>query len=413
MSEVSYVVVGPGVAGVRAAESLRKDGVDGRVILIGDEPDQPYERPELSKGYLAGHKQLDELKIRGDGWYAEQGVELMLGRAVRSLDRVSRTIVLDDGEHVGYDRLLLAPGSAPKRLDLPGAGVEGVHYLRRLGDSGAIRAAIGAAASGGGPIVVIGAGWIGLEVAAVARQAGADVTVLESGPAPLARVIGAEAGERFAQLHRAHGTRVRSGVRIARITGSSSVTGVELDDGSVVPAAAVIVGIGVLPNTALAASSGLPVEDGILVDASLRTPDPRIWAAGDAANCENTWVGARLRVDHFATAEEQGTFAGHGMAGSHETWGVAPYFWSDQYDTGLEYRGWADPATSHLVMRGDDGSQQWAAFWLDADGRIQAGLHVNCWDDAGALRELVSDRRLVVPRRLADPAIPLAEVSSD
>ena len=407
MSDVAYVVIGTGVAGVKAAESLRKDGVDGRVILIGEETHLPYERPELSKGYLAGDKKQEELSVRDETWYAQNNVELMLGRTAESLDRVGRTITLDRGERVGYDRLLLATGSSPRRLDLPGAGLDGVHYLRRIGDSDRIREAIG----DGGPVVVIGAGWIGLEVAAVARQAGAEVTILESGPAPLARVVGTEVGERFTRLHRDHGTTVRCGVTIRAIIGDSRVTGVELDDGTVLPAQTVIAGVGVQPNTGLAESGGLPVDNGVLVDTGLRTPDDRIWAAGDIANCENTWVGGRIRVEHFSVAEEQGAFAGHGMAGSHETWGVAPFFWSDQYDAGLEYRGWADPERSRVVLRGTPEDGQWAAFWLDEDSRIQAGMHVNGWDDADTVRDLVADRRLVIPRRLADPAIPLAEVS--
>jgi 3-phenylpropionate/trans-cinnamate dioxygenase ferredoxin reductase subunit len=408
MSEAAYVVIGAGVAGARAVEALRKDHVDGRVIVIGDETLMPYERPELSKAYLAGTKELADFTIRDEAWFQQHDVELMLGRTVHALDRANQVIELDDHEHMGYDRLLLACGSTPKKLLLPGSELAGVYYLRRLGDSDAIRAVI----SEGGPMVVIGAGWIGMEVAAVARDAGADVTVLEMAHAPLQHVVGEEVGGRFAQLHRSHGTQVRTDVTITRITGTKNVEGVELGDGTVVPAKAVIAGVGVRPNTELAEQSGLEIDNGVLTDASLRTSDPHIWAAGDVANCENSWVGGRLRVEHFATADEQGAFAGHGMAGAHETWGVAPFFWSDQYDVGLEYRGWAHPERSRLVTRGQVEDGQWAAFWLDEDNRIKAGMHVNMWDDADTLRDLVVDRRLVIPRRLADPAIPLADISN-
>lgn len=407
MSKAAYVVIGAGIAGARAVEALRKHGVDGRVIVIGDETLAPYERPELSKGYLAGKKKISEFTVRDEAWFQQHDVELMLGRNAHALDRVNQIIELDNRERLGYHRLLLATGSTPKKLTLPGADLSGVHYLRRLGDSDAIRDVI----ASGGPMVVIGAGWIGLEVAAVARDGGAEVTILEAAHVPLQHVVGEQVGERFAQLHRNHGTQVRTDVRITRITGSGRVEGVELDDGTVVPAAAVIAGVGVRPNTELAEQSGLDVDNGVLTDASLRTRDPNIWAAGDVANCENSWVGGRLRVEHFATADEQGAFAGHGMAGAHETWGVAPFFWSDQYDAGLEYRGWADPRRSRLVTRGEVEDGQWAAFWLDEDNRIKAGMHVNMWDDADTLRDLVADRRLVIPRRLADPGIPLGEAS--
>lgn len=407
MNEPAYVVIGAGIAGTRAAEALRTDGAAGRVVIIGDESLMPYERPELSKAYLAGTKQLADFTIREETWFREHEIEFISGRSASALDRTNQVIELDTGERLTYHRLLLASGSRPRHLQLPGADLPGVHYLRRVGDSDAIRDVI----AEGGPIAVIGGGWIGLEVAAVARDAGAEVTVLEMARAPLQRVVGDEVGERFAQLHRSHGTQVHTEVRIARITGRGSVEGVELADGTLVPAKAVIAGVGVRPNIELAEQSGLDVQNGVLTDLSLRTSDPNIWAAGDVANCENSWVGGRIRVEHFATADEQGAFAGHGMAGSHETWGVAPYFWSDQYDAGLEYRGWAHPERSRLVTRGEVSDGQWAAFWLDEDNRIRAGMHVNMWDDADTLRDLIADRRLVIPRRLADPAIPLAEAS--
>jgi 3-phenylpropionate/trans-cinnamate dioxygenase ferredoxin reductase subunit len=397
----SYVLVGAAVAGARAAEALRGAGVEGPITLVGEERDPPYERPPLSKGFLAGDAQRADLQVLPADWYAQNDVELMLGRRVTSIDRAGSAVELDGGQRLAYDRLLLATGSSPRKLDIPGNDLDGVLYLRRVGHSEAIREAIAA----GGPMVVVGGGWIGLEVGAVARTKGVDVTLLETQPTPLYGVVGQEVGERFTQLHRDHGMDVRTGAQPLRaIRGSGKVEGVELGDGTVIPAAAVVVGVGIRPRTELAEAAGLPVDNGVLVDATLRTEDPRIWAAGDVANAVNDWVGDRLRVEHFANANDQGPFVGRSMAGSQERWAMPPFFWSDQYDVGLEYRGWADPRSSRVVLRGKADDGVWMAFWLDNDG-VRAGLHVNAWDDAGEVKRLVVDRAKVDPDRLADPSV--------
>jgi 3-phenylpropionate/trans-cinnamate dioxygenase ferredoxin reductase subunit len=398
------VVIGGGLAGASAAAALREAGASTDIVLIGEEDDAPYERPELSKSFLAGKKGRDELFVRPADWYAEHEISLLLGRAAVAIDRRAKSVRLEDGEEVGYTRLLLATGSSPVRLPLVGADLDGVLTLRRVGDSETIRAAIGSA----GPLVVIGAGWIGLEVTAVAREAGAEVTLLESAPTPLHRVVGPEVGETFTRLHRGHGVDVRTGVTVAglRAGRDGRVGGVELADGTLVPAGTVIMGVGIRPNTQLAQDAGLPVDDGVLVDATLRTSDPDIWAAGDVANAENDWAGRRLRVEHYANASDQGPFAGRSMAGSSQRWAMPPFFWSDQYDVGLEYRGWADPATARLVIRGDPGSGPWQAFWLDGE-RVTAAMHVNSWDEADDVKRLVVDKVAVDAEALADADRPL------
>ncbi len=398
MSELSYVVVGGGLAGAMAVQGLREQGAQGRVVLVGDETDPPYERPPLSKEYLAGRTAVEKLQLHEPDWYAGHGVELLLGTRAGGIDRAARVVQLADGSRISYDRLLLATGSAPRRLRVPGADLDGVHYLRRVRNSDAIRSAIGR----GGPLVVVGAGWIGLEVAAVARLAGLDVTVVEPQAQPLGGVLGEQVGARFAALHRAHGVDLRTGTGVEAVLGDGRVEAVRLTGGALVPAAAVVVGVGIRPLTELAEAAGLAVDDGVVVDASLCTSDPNIWAAGDVASADNAWAGRRLRVEHYSNATDQGMLAGRIMAGAQERWAKPPYFWSDQYDLAMEYRGWADPAASTLVLRGGPDDAAWFAFWLVGD-EVRAGMHVNGWDDADQVKVLVTEHARVDPAALGDP----------
>jgi 3-phenylpropionate/trans-cinnamate dioxygenase ferredoxin reductase subunit len=407
MSDDTYVVVGGGLAGAKAVEALRAEGIDGRVIMIGEEPELPYERPQLSKGYLAGSTDRGDLTVLQDGWYARHDVELLLGRRALSVEAGAQTVYLDRSERVGYDCLLLATGSGARRLDLPGSDLEGVHYLRRASDADALRSVLAASE----PLVVIGGGWIALEVAAVARTAGLEVTVVVPGPSPMRRFLGPEVGARLAALHQMRGTRVLTGRPVARLHGSGGrVQAVELADGTRIEAGAIVVDIGAEPRTELAVSAGVKVDDGVVVDSALRTDDPRIWAAGDLAMAENTWYGGRLRVDHFASAADQGTFAGRSMAGSIDEWSDAPSFASDMYDSRLEYRGWGDPKTGRVVFR-DAGQGRWAAFWLGgtAGDQVTAALCVDLQEESGAVHELVLDRARIDPDRLTDRSVPWPE----
>lgn len=400
----TVVVVGASLAGARAVEALRAAGDDARVVMVGEEDALPYERPPLSKGFLAGETPRAELAVLADTWYAEHDVDVRLGRTVTGIDRSAATVQVGD-EALGYDRLLLATGSTPAPLDAPGADLDGIHYLRSATDCEGIRGALDA----GGPLVVVGGGWIGLEVAAVARGKGLDVTVVEPAPVPLARSMGPEIGQRWADLHRGHGVRLLTGTTVTALHGRGVVEAVETGDGERLPASAVVVGVGIRPRTELAEAAGLAIDDGIAVDSRLRTDDPRIWAAGDVASAQNLWAGRRLRVEHWANANDQGAFAGRSMAGAPDDWTVAPFFYSDQYDAGIEYWGWADPRTAPVVVReGPDGA--WFAFWL-TDGAVTAAMHVNGWDCADDVKALAEGRVRVDPQALADPGRGLASLA--
>jgi 3-phenylpropionate/trans-cinnamate dioxygenase ferredoxin reductase subunit len=404
-AETAYVIVGASLAGAKAAEALRDAGFDGRVVLVGDERERPYERPPLSKELLKGEKGREKAYVHDEGWYADHAVELRLGAAATALHREKRLVELAGGERLGYDRLLLATGSSPRRLDVAGGDLEGISYLRRLGQAEALRDRL---ASGGGSLVVVGGGWIGLEVAAAARHHGVDVLLVEPQPTPLYAVLGREVGEIFAARHRDHGVDLRTGLGVDRFEGDGGrVTGVRTSDGTVHPADLVLVGVGIKPNTQLAETAGLEVENGIVVDEMLRTSDPDVFAAGDVANAANALLGTRLRVEHWANASNQGKAAGLSMAGKGEPYAKLPYFFTDQYDISMEYHGYVDrDGADQVVLRGDPSEEQWCAFWL-REGRVLAGMNVNDWDAAEAIKALARVRAEVDPAALADPGTPL------
>jgi len=385
MSEPRTVaVVGAGLAGAKAVEALRTEGYDGRLVLFGDEPHRPYERPPLSKGYLQGNDERDTVFVHPENWYGEHDVDLRLGTEVTGLDRHAHELMTAGGQPVRYDRLLLATGASPRHLRLPHADLPGVHYLRNLDDSDALRAAFRPGAN----VVVIGAGWIGLETAAAARTAGATVTVLESAELPLLRVLGPQMAQVFAGLHRENGVDLRLGVEVAGLRGDgSTVTGVELRDGAVIDADAVVVGIGVAPNVDLARSAGLDVDNGVLVDASLRTSDPHVFAAGDIANAEHPVLRRRIRVEHWANALHQPEVAAQSILGKDAVYDRLPYFFTDQYDLGMEYVGYAT-ADDDVVVRGDLESREFVALWV-RDGRVVAGMNVNVWDVTDRIRDVI------------------------
>ncbi|HSF27095.1 MAG TPA: FAD-dependent oxidoreductase [Actinomycetes bacterium] len=404
--EQTFVVVGASLAGTKAVEGMREAGFDGRIVLVGKEKDLPYDRPPLSKGLLKGETPDDEVFLHEPGWYGEARVELRLGTPVDAIDRAAHEVELAGGERLHYDKLLLATGSMPRKLPLPGADLAGVHYLRRLGDARAIRDAV----TRGGRVVIVGAGWIGLEVAAGARHHGASVTVVEPAPTPFYGVLGERLGTVFADLHRRNGVDLRTGTGVEAIEGTDTVTGVRLTGGEVVPADAVIIGVGARPNTRLAEAAGLAVDGGVLVDEWLRTSDPDIYAAGDIASVAHALIGERVRVEHWANANDQGLAAGRSMAGAGAPWDVLPFFYTDQYDLGMEYHGWVGAGGSDdLVIRGDVDALDFDAFWL-RENQVLAGMHVNRWDDSDPIKELARTRAKVDRDRLADPAVPLSEL---
>ncbi|MFP3991202.1 FAD-dependent oxidoreductase [Streptomyces sp. E11-3] len=415
-ADQTFVIVGGGLAGAKAAETLRAEGFTGRVILICDERDHPYERPPLSKGYLLGKEERESVFVHEAAWYAQADVELHLGLPAVAIDRDAKAVRLGDGTTVRYDKLLLATGAEPRRLDIPGTELAGVHHLRRLAHAERLRGVLASLGRDNGHLVIAGAGWIGLEVAAAAREYGAEVTVVEPEPTPLHAVVGPEVGRLFADLHRDHGVRFHFGARLTEITGQDGmVLAARTDDGDEHPAHDVLAAIGAAPRTALAEAAGLALADrthggGIAVDASLRTSDPDIFAAGDVAAAQHPLYEHRLRVEHWANALNSGPAAARAMLGQEVTYDRVPYFFSDQYDVGLEFSGWAPPgAYDQVLIRGDAGKREFIAFWL-ADGRVLAGMNVNVWDVTDPIQQLIRTGARPAPEKLADPSVPLTSL---
>jgi 3-phenylpropionate/trans-cinnamate dioxygenase ferredoxin reductase subunit len=403
----AYVIVGAGLAGAKAAQALREEGFDGPLVLVGEEAEHPYERPPLSKGYLLGKEERDSVYVHPPQWYTDHGVELRLGTAVTAVDPAAHEVALADGSRIGYAKLLLATGSSPRRLPVPGADLGGVHYLRRLADSDRIKNAFASASR----VAVVGAGWIGLETAAAARAAGAEVTLLETAELPLLRVLGREAAQVFADLHTGHGVDLRCGVQVAEVTGADGrANGVLLADGSRVDADAVVVGVGITPDTQLAEDAGLEIGNGIRVDAALRSSDPDIHAAGDVADAFHPLLGKYIRVEHWANALNQPQTAARAMLGQDVAYDRIPYFFTDQYDLGMEYTGYVEPGGyDQVVFRGRRESREFIAFWVSR-GRVLAGMNVNVWDVTDPIRALVTSGQPVDPVKLADPDVPLTDL---
>jgi 3-phenylpropionate/trans-cinnamate dioxygenase ferredoxin reductase subunit len=397
-----FVIVGGGLAGAKGAEALRDRGFQGSIVLFASEEHLPYERPPLSKGYLKTGEGLDEAYVHTDEWDAAHDVEGRTGTAVTAIDRDAREVVTADGGRTAYDRLLLATGSSPRTLTLPGHDLGGVLSLRTIEDSDRIRALMQPDAR----LVFVGGGWIGLEVASAAREAGADVVVLESLELPLVRVLGAQVARVFADLHREHGADLRTSVTIEEILGSDgAAAGVRLSDGAVVPADAVVVGIGATPNVALAEAAGLAVDNGVTADAVGRTSDPDIFVAGDVANVEHPFLGQRVRVEHWANALNQPDLVAAAMLDQDGPEPELPYFFTDQYDLGMEYHGLGGPH-DEVVVRGSLADREFVAFWL-REGRVVAGRNVNVWDVGDGIKALIRSRAGVDRDQLADPDVEL------
>jgi 3-phenylpropionate/trans-cinnamate dioxygenase ferredoxin reductase subunit len=410
----TFVIVGAGLAGAKAAETLRSEGFTGRVIVIGDEREHPYERPGLSKGFLTGGEERSSLFVHDSAWYAAHDVELHLGQPVVRIDRSAKEVVLADGSVLGYDRLLIATGAEPRRLEVPGTELGGIHYLRRLPDAERLRNTLQTLGRDNGRLLVVGAGWIGLEVAAAARGYGAEVTIVEPQPTPLHGALGPELGAFFGQLHRDHGVTLYTDRSVIGFEGQDGmVLSAATDDGEEVPAHAVVVGIGARPVIDIAEQAGLAIAareegGGIAVDAALRSSDPEIFAAGDAASAQHPLFDRRLRVEHWSNALNGGPAAARSMLGREVSYDRVPYFFTDQYDLGMEYSGYAVPGGyQQVVLRGDAGKREFIAFWLDGGSRVLAGMNVNVWDVTEHVQKLVRSGRPVDTEALSDPSVPL------
>jgi 3-phenylpropionate/trans-cinnamate dioxygenase ferredoxin reductase subunit len=405
-NDQTFIIVGASLAGAKAAETLRTEGFEGRVLLIGAEHARPYERPPLSKDYLRGEVGREKVYVHDEGFYDEHAIELLLGRTAVSLDPARGEVALDDGERLAYDRLLLATGAEPRRLTIPGGDLDGVLYLRSIESSDALRERL----DRGGKVVVIGAGWIGSEVAASARQRGLEVTVVEPASVPLERVLGSEVGAIYRDVHRDHGVEMLLGTGVEAFEGDGAVERVRTSDGRVHDCDFVVVGIGVQPRVTLAAQAGLAVENGIVADEYLQTSAPGVFVAGDVANSHHPFYDRRIRVEHWANALNQGPAAARNMLGHATAYDPVPYFFSDQYDVGMEYAGFAT-SWDRVVFRGDPASREFVAFWMAGD-RVLAGMNVNVWDVNDMIQQLIRQGSSVDDRRLADPDVPLEDLAA-
>ncbi|KJL43167.1 NAD(P)/FAD-dependent oxidoreductase [Microbacterium trichothecenolyticum] len=400
------LIIGGGLAGGTAAEALRDEGFDGDITVVAAEAHPPYQRPPLSKGYLAGSEGLDAVLLHPAEWYDERGIRLITGVAATSLEPAAHAVELEDGERLTYDAVLLATGATPRMVPLPGHDLPGVMTLRRLDDSDELAAQL---REGGKRLVVIGAGWIGMEVAATARGFGNEVAILERDAVPLAMALGAEMGEVFRGLHLEHGVDLRTSVGVDRIVGEGRAEGVVVD-GETLAADLVLVGVGASANTALAEEAGLDILNGVLTDEALRTSAADVFAAGDIANAFHPVLQRHLRSEHWANALNAGKVVARSMLGQPASFDDIPYFYTDQYDLGMELSGYAPLMTdAEIVVRGDLDAREFIAFWTD-DGRIVAGMNVNVWDVNDKVQSLIRSGARIDPDRLRDPEAPLEDL---
>lgn len=398
MTDTTFIIVGASLAGAKAAEELRERGFDGRIVLIGSEPDRPYERPPLSKEFVRGEQERDKAFVHDQGYYDEHEIELRTRTTVTSVDTAHSKLTLEDGDVLDYDQLLLTTGAAPRRLDIPGAQLEGVHYLRTVEDSEVLRTRL---ATGAGRVVVVGGGWIGSELAASSRQSGLEVALIDPLELPAGRVFGPEIGAFYRDVHAQHGVELLLGDGVEAFKGNGSVASVQTSSGKTLDCDFVIVGIGVAPRVDLARDAGIDVDDGITVDEHLRSSVPNVFAAGDVAGAWHPFYEQRIRVEHWANALNQGPAAARAMLDDPAPYDRLPYFFSDQYDVGMEYSGYATD-WDEVVFRGDRDGGEFVAFWLK-DGRVIAGINVNVWDVNEHVQALIRSRAVVDKSALSDP----------
>ena len=407
MNERTFVIVGAGLAGAKAAEELRNQGFGGRLVLIGAEPERPYERPPLTKDYLRGESPREKVFVHEPGFYEQHELELLTDTTVTAIDPARSRLTLGDGREFAFDRLLLTTGAEPRRISVAGADLEGVYYLRTLADCDALRERLEA----GGRVAVVGAGWIGSEFAASALQRGLEVTVIDPLELPNERIFGAEIGSFYRDVHAQHGTRLLLGTGVDAFEGDGAVARVRTSDGTVVECDFAVVGIGVVPRVELARDAGLAIENGILVDQRLQSSAPNVFAAGDVASAWHPFFEQRIRVEHWANALNQGPAAARGMLGEEGGYDRIPYFFSDQYDVGMEYSGYASE-WDDVVFRGDRDGGKFIAFWL-SDGRVVAGMNVNVWDVNEQVQALIRSRRQIDSAALRDGDVPLESLIAE
>jgi len=401
MSKQTFVIAGASLAGAKAAQELREHGFDGRVVLIGSEPERPYERPPLTKDYLRGESEREKTYVHTAGFYEEHDIELMTGTTVTAIDPDGSRVTLDGGRELSYDRLLLTTGSEPRRISAPGAELDGIHYMRSIADCDVLRRRLDDSRR----VAVVGAGWIGSEFVASARQLGLEVTVIDPLALPNERIFGAEVGGFYRDVHVKHGVEMLLGQGIEAFEGPGTVARLRTSAGRVVECDFAVVGIGIAPRAGLAADAGLDVDNGVVTNARLETSAPGIFAAGDVASAWHPFYEHHIRVEHWANALNQGPAAARAMLGEDVSFDRIPYFFSDQYDVGMEYSGYAT-SWDQVVFRGDRDGGEFVAFWL-SDGRVVGGMNVNVWDVNQHVQELIRSRRSVDVAALTDPDTPL------
>ncbi|WP_193096197.1 NAD(P)/FAD-dependent oxidoreductase [Brevibacterium sp. FME17] len=399
--EFGTVIIGAGIGGGTAVETLRDRGYAGSIALIGADPAAPYYRPDLSKKVMLEESDPAESALRGEDWYPAHDVTTFFGSAVTELDAKNQTLALDSGESLTYGQVILATGSTPRTLDVPGAKLGNIHTLRDAGDAVAIRSQF----SKGNKVVIIGGGWVGLEVAAAAQNAGCEITVVLRSTPPLRSALGAEIGRYFEELHRSNGIEFVTEAETTGFSGSKAVESVQTSAG-VLPADLVVVGIGADPTIELATSAGLDIDNGVLVDEHMRSSDPNIFAIGDIAAAQNTLLKQRLRVEHWDNAVRQAEVAASTITGGDKEYDWQPYFYTDQFDLGMEYVGHGT-SDDDVVIRGDKSSGEFIVFWTRG-GAVTAAMNVNIWDVGDELRALIG--KSVSAARLQDESIELTEL---
>jgi 3-phenylpropionate/trans-cinnamate dioxygenase ferredoxin reductase subunit len=400
----TFVVIGGGHAAGQAVASLRQEGFEGEIVVIGDEPFLPYQRPPLSKQYLSGEQGLDRVYLRPEKFYEERNITLKLGVRVESLDCGAHTVVTSTGETISYDKALLCTGSRPRLLNAPGIDLAGIHYLRGIADVDGIRTEMADAKT----MIIVGGGYIGLEVAAVTRTAGLEVSVLEMESRILNRVTTPTMSEFYTQLHEGRGVKILTDTAVSGFEGDGRVSAAVTATGEKLPADIVIVGIGILPNIELAEAAGLDCDNGIVVDERCATSNPDIYAAGDCTNHPNPLLNRRLRLESVPNAMEQARVAAANLLGGDKSYAAIPWFWSDQYELKLQMVGFSTNADQE-VLRGDPSSNQFARFYLE-NGVLVAADAVNSPKEFMACRQLVAKQAKVDVDKLADSEVPIKEL---